>query len=1703
MENISFNSYTAKSPQNSPSFNNIHDKGVLKDDNLNEIYDISTKLKSYYESFSHENNEILNFKLKIKNDLNILNCYNQKNINTSNIDDRVSSFESNIKNRVKINVNFEEIGINNSECGLITSRYGYQNNINDNSDILLNKHIDKSLNVQAFNARFSEHSIKKKNANICDIFKYKNYYNKYNSVCNDLKDTNKFFKTSEIKLNDIHFYHFNKIEDEVRANITIANNSYSSINCKNNNVSNIYNTTTTTTNNSNQVNDIDNTKYQNNGNKFTNKEYIHEEKNKEEQNNGAVNVCYQFDNKNSENIHHSDSVNELCENIKKISNLNESNEECKNINNNENVKLYEQNNESYECTTVNGLNENKNYLIKQHNNSKTDDDSNNIYKVNIITEEEKKIEESYQNINENNISALKKRKKKKKIQNLKNIKKNKLPNRMKQKRNFNAPYSNIRNYNFNFGIRKNNIEIYNGYIKRNALYKLNRNLASYKSKFSNCINTFKVFRNNNSKLNRTSINKKKKKKKIKKKKLNIGKEEKLSCSNSIFLDNQKVNFQNMDYNSNSLRRGNNFNLNSYSSSKLDKNYTYNNNLGNRIRRNINDDELCYNTDDNCIFRNMRRKKKKKITYFCSNNYFCKYLSDDDLTYENYCNYFLSNESVEKMNVSSYLHYFKILNKKKFKKRINSSIQKLDFNYDAFINSICNTNNIKKKIKLNENNELSNEEDINEKIFHHDLKHNNDSLNDRCTLTTCYDKILKNKQIKTKYIDCYRKVLLICRKILRQQNERIIIEDNICDFNNEKFSESNDNNNSDNNSNDINNNNNYNNNNSNDNIINNDINNNNFNINDNNNNDNNKDNFNINDYINNDNNNSNFNIDDYINNDINNSNFNINNNNSNGNNNDNFNINDYINNDNNTNNNNVNISNINNSHLIDKEASGLKKHSLDIFNKEKNEYDERIYDGVIKEKVEYEEKIEVCDYEKKCNRSSLNGNFQCSEEYNEDKDKNEFNEIESNTNEHNIEDNNEKPEQIQENDELNNFNDNKDEITECNYDEDINNFYVKDEVKEWNGNDTDEINELEIKELESIDDENNELDEEDIKGETSSENNESTLRLPSNDVDAVKSMNENIINNSNFTCLTNENSIKAEAKVKIKNKNIQKNEVKDKGRKRKKNNSIKKNDEIVKVYGDIIKENTTNFLYKNFVIPKKSHNYTYLNYKEIKEYLKNLTVLKSGVNWKTYKIEDLPSELYKNIRPINQRVTGFKTVLLVDELFEKLWEFPLTDMIKIRTVTRGDQFIGDIRIDFYYRQSERTLCRACGRHILKQKFATEHYQRNINCWKEVMWRLGIPELHYYNSVRNDFFDPRIASIDNNNEQLLLDRALILYNQELIKKATDFVNEELKYYEDNAINKESKKSKGNSCLELDILVLDDNNILLPTMKSELDEPYFEISAIYPSNGFADENYSKNFCFIKITFNKLGGMVLRDLFTLECEFLVDWGDNLLIQAKKYTLHEIYNNSDSYDVNLRNLYDQGFAYLRCNVPQKSYGKVNLKVRIPKTVWHYWEAIADETSKVSYEFLDKNNMHRHLLFCSYLDNINKNFTTYIKNSYKNNYAFDFINNQSNYTKSEEDYSQGNVLDKKTKSNVSESLNNKIIPYNFSSPKAEINDLNNLNTRMLYNQNNTYNNIDYPLINNIPYQNYQNFNINNVHNDSDTNYSKNFDQFNTHLESNF
>ncbi|VTZ70443.1 conserved protein, unknown function [Plasmodium chabaudi chabaudi] len=918
------------------------------------------------------------------------------------------------------------------------------------------------------------------------------------------------------------------------------------------------------------------------------------------------------------------------------------------------------------------------------------------------------------------------------------------------------------------------------------------------------------------------------------------------------------------------------------------------------------------SDDDCVYRQSfkkkSKKKKKKIFNICNEDkHFCKYLSDDDITYENYFNYFYESghaptapTTTAPVTVSTYFLYFKTANKKKLRQKATSMNPKNEFNYDGFLNSLHTKNNTineetingcgsknaiassfdedEKEVKdLDSENELNSGEDH---ISYKDNKLNifndvDDSIlfDTNHIFVTCCENLLINKKIKTHYLNYFVEYFFninnnyddndgsIYYSIPKIKIDKCNSVTNIKDEHNEEnISDSND---------------------------------------------------------------------------------------------------------------------INNVTVKSEESSQNKKSGGFFFNtnfffSKKNETEkkgEKFLSRLFSRKKNDDdcaEKNETQNSTANQNASEIKNIQQSNLEKNEENSIKEKKELNNN-------ENNNLLKSILPNDGTLNY-----QNMERKYTYEYNNMNGK--VEKINDKTLSLTADTNIERTNET--ANPDQDEMGVYG-----NNGYDYFVPNKNIHIhneshIPNYNYNLNNNNNYYNGANtydhnnyehdNNNYEHDSQFKRQKKmQIDDEQIKIRKRRRRRGSFNINNPETMKQHEDNEQNKSNNVMYKHLKPPKNSNDISQLHFNEIKNMLKDLTILQSGPNWKTYKMDDLPKELFKNIRPINQRVTGFKTVLLVDDLFEKLWEFPNTDIIKVRTVTRGDQFIGDIRIDFYYKQSERTLCRACGRHILKQKFATEHYQRNIYCWKEVMWRIGIPELYYYNTVRNEPYTPRIEA-ENNDKQAMLEKTLFMYNQDLIKKATDFVNKELKYYEDNVVSKQKKTAKKN-CLELDILILEDNNIILPTMKNEMDEPYFEISGIYPNSGFPDENTSKNFCYIKIAFNKLGGMVLRDLFTLECEFLVDWGDNLLIQAKKYTLHEAFNNPNLYDVNLRNLYDQGFAYLRCNIPQKSNKRINLKVRIPKTVWHYWEAIADNSFKINYEFLDKQNAHKQLLFYLYMDNMNKN----------------------------------------------------------------------------------------------------------------------------------
>ncbi|CAD98282.1 hypothetical protein [Cryptosporidium parvum Iowa II] len=403
------------------------------------------------------------------------------------------------------------------------------------------------------------------------------------------------------------------------------------------------------------------------------------------------------------------------------------------------------------------------------------------------------------------------------------------------------------------------------------------------------------------------------------------------------------------------------------------------------------------------------------------------------------------------------------------------------------------------------------------------------------------------------------------------------------------------------------------------------------------------------------------------------------------------------------------------------------------------------------------------------------------------------------------------------------------------------------------------------------------------------------------------------------------------------------------------------------------------------------------------------VLFSGTDWVVVPMESLSPERRAIIHPISQRLAGVENTALVDGLFGRIWEFPKCENVRERKVTRGDQFVGDSRIDFQWNKTERTLCRVCGKHILKQKFATEHYQRSPTCWRLVMRHIGILDfdsnqntnmhLSYktedggFNSPQKSMLEKRIGPVFSRNingeksdgtylsssnhetegknsvfiESLAQDGfntsnmiptsnvEYILQNKimNLFRAATKHVYEELIQFKgsNTQINihpsfntpNPGNGSKFDSSIVENVMSEpkgDDstNNISNP------EEPFLLISSVLPNifPSISHRPLPVNVCYIKLTFNWPGARLVRDLWALDCELLVDWGDGVLTQARRFTLKELGEPPES-DNEMRNIYSQGFAYLKCFVPHKPPGRADLKIRIPKSLWEYWEAFAND----------------------------------------------------------------------------------------------------------------------------------------------------------------
>eukprot|EP00388_Colpodella_angusta_P028955 GDKK01014936.1.p1 GENE.GDKK01014936.1~~GDKK01014936.1.p1 ORF type:complete len:277 (-),score=33.29 GDKK01014936.1:599-1396(-) len=102
---------------------------------------------------------------------------------------------------------------------------------------------------------------------------------------------------------------------------------------------------------------------------------------------------------------------------------------------------------------------------------------------------------------------------------------------------------------------------------------------------------------------------------------------------------------------------------------------------------------------------------------------------------------------------------------------------------------------------------------------------------------------------------------------------------------------------------------------------------------------------------------------------------------------------------------------------------------------------------------------------------------------------------------------------------------------------------------------------------------------------------------------------------------------------------------------------------------------------------------------------------------------LSPAMHSKVSTLTHRLTG--PFALVDEFFDKIWEFPVS-FVRERTISRGESFLGDVRLDFEFNKADRSLCRVCGKHILKQKFATEHYQKSPECWKVILRVLRVAD-----------------------------------------------------------------------------------------------------------------------------------------------------------------------------------------------------------------------------------------------------------------------------------------------------------------------------------------------------------------------------------------
>ncbi|CEM09067.1 unnamed protein product [Vitrella brassicaformis CCMP3155] len=330
---------------------------------------------------------------------------------------------------------------------------------------------------------------------------------------------------------------------------------------------------------------------------------------------------------------------------------------------------------------------------------------------------------------------------------------------------------------------------------------------------------------------------------------------------------------------------------------------------------------------------------------------------------------------------------------------------------------------------------------------------------------------------------------------------------------------------------------------------------------------------------------------------------------------------------------------------------------------------------------------------------------------------------------------------------------------------------------------------------------------------------------------------------------------------------------------------------------------------------------------------------AGLSFRLQPEQDCTDFFRERKKPLNQRIQG--DCLLIDEIFENVWEFPATS-VKERKVTRGDLFIGDLRIDFDWNGQTRTLCRVCGKHVLKSKFATEHYKQNISCWKEVMKKLSITDFDGLSqagssvSGRSRLSLPRSAIDASHISVPMMEGLLGSACENLFLRAHNAACAELRQFRTGGI--EIKQEEETPEL---YGFIENTAHQFGYDGSNNTEPWFKIEVFHPNAFVANRNNSYSYTYLKLRFNAAGARHLQELFKLDFEFLIEFGEGTLMVAKRFTLREADNNP-AEDPDFGNLKRQGFAFLKTHVPMKQPEHIQLKLRIPKNLFEWYIATCE-----------------------------------------------------------------------------------------------------------------------------------------------------------------